>query len=331
MATPAEPSQPPGPVAGRDYPRTREEFEASFPDEDARARYLERLSWPDGFVCPACGTVGEPWRGSRRRLVCRSCQHQTSVTAGTLFQGTRTPLAHWFEAAWQIATAEHGVSARHLQHQLGLASYETAWAMLHRYRRAMVRSGRPRLSGLVEIATTELGARGAGGRRAGGASATGDGERRAAGRGGITVAAAVEVRDAGEPGRVRMQRTPGSAPDHLAAFATWSVEPGTQVRTGRQDAATSLAESGYPAPPTGQGDEPLAYGADVVARLHRWLDATHSGAVSADQLDWYLDEFTFRFNRRRATHRGLLFYRLLEEAVVTPPLTYRSVTAPPAG
>jgi Transposase zinc-ribbon domain/ISXO2-like transposase domain len=315
VADPVEPSQPAGPVAGRDYPRTRDEFEAAFPHEDACARYLERLSWPDGFVCPACGAVGEPWRGSRRRLVCRRCQHQTSVTAGTLFQGTRTPLTHWFEAAWLIATADHGVSARHLQHHLGLASYETAWAMLHRYRRAMVRSGRPRLSGSVEIVTTVVGARGGGGAGAG---------RQAA-----TVAAAVEVREAGELGRVRMQRTPGSAAADLAAFAGWAVEPGTLVRSGRQDAAPLLADRGYLTPT--EPDEPpaLAAGADVVARLHRWLAATHSGAVSAEQLDWYLDEFTFRFNRRRATHRGLLFYRLLEESVVTPPQTYRSVTAPP--
>jgi ISXO2-like transposase domain/Transposase zinc-ribbon domain len=311
MPTPAEPPQAPGPVAGSDYPRTREEFERSFPDEDACARYLERLSWPDGFVCPACGAVGEPWRGSRRRLVCRACQHQTSVTAGTLFQGTRTPLSRWFEAAWLIATAEHGVSARHLQHHLGLASYETAWAMLHRYRRAMVRSGRPRLSGSVEIVTTTVGSRGTG-----------------AARPGTTVAAAVEVREAGEPGRVRMQRTPGSAAADLAAFASWSVEPGTLVRTGRRDAVAPLAERGYQTPPEEADAPPLACGDDVVARLRRWLDATHSGAVSPDQLDWYLDEFTFRFNRRRATHRGLLFYRLLEESVVTPPLTYRSVTAP---
>jgi hypothetical protein len=300
---------PPGPVAGADYPRSRPEFERFFPDEDACAAYLERLSWPDGFVCPACGAVGEPWRGSRRRLMCRSCQHQTSVTAGTLFQGTRTPLAHWFEAAWLIATAEHGVSARHLQHHLGLASYETAWAMLHRYRRAMVRSGRPRLSGTVEVTTTVV-----------------------RGRQSTTVALAVEERDTGEAGRVRMQRAPGSSPEDLAAFAAWSVEPDTLVRTGRGDAAARLAERGYLVPPPEGDDGPrpgLVHAPDVVARLHRWLDATHSGAVSPDQLDWYLDEFTFRFNRRQATHRGLLFYRLLEESVVTPPLSYRSVTAPP--
>jgi hypothetical protein len=297
---------PPGPVAGTDYPRSRPEFERFFPDEDACAAYLERLSWPDGFVCPACGAVGEPWRGSRRRLVCRGCQHQTSVTAGTLFQGTRTPLAHWFEAAWLIATAEHGISARHLQHHLGLASYETAWAMLHRYRRAMVRSGRPRLSGTVEVAATVVG-----------------------GRQATTVAVAVEERDSGETGRVRMRRAPGSAPEDLAAFAAWSVEPGSLVRSGRPDASGRLAERGYRVP-----DDPppagLVHAGDVVERLHRWLEATHSGAVSPDLLDWYLDEFTFRFNRRQATYRGLLFYRLLEEAVVTPPLPYHSVTAPPS-
>jgi hypothetical protein len=237
------------------------------------------------------------------------------VTAGTLFQGTRTPLAHWFEAAWLIATAEHGVSARHLQHHLGLSSYETVWAMLHRYRRAMVRSGRPRLSDVVDVVTTTVG-----------------GRPGAAGRTGATVAAAVEVREAGEPGRVRMQRTPGPAAADLVSFVSWAVEPGTLVRSGRQDAAAALVALGYLVPAEGDDEPDLACGTDVAARLHRWLDATYSGAVSTAQLDWYLDEFTFRFNRRRATHRGLLFYRLLEESVVTPPLTYRSVTAaaPPA-
>jgi hypothetical protein len=128
---------------------------------------------------------------------------------------------------------------------------------------------------------------------------------------------------------VRMHRTPGPAAADLVGFVRWAVEPGTLVRSGRQDAAAAMAALGYLVPADGDDEPDMPCGADVLARLHRWLEATYSGAVSTAQLDWYLDEFTFRFNRRRATHRGLLFYRLLEESVVTPPLTYRSVTSPP--
>jgi hypothetical protein len=358
------------PEPGRDYPRTWAEFCRMFPDDDACASYLERLSWPDGFVCPACGAVArQPWRGSRRRLVCPACEHQTTVTSGTLFQGTRTPLSRWFAAAWMIATAEQGISAKDLQRRLGLASYETAWMLLHRYRRAMVRSGRPRLSGVVEVGETPVGRR-------------------------SVVALAVEDRG-DEPGRVRMQRAISTGPAGLAAFVAWAVEPGTVVRTADPGTSGVLLEHGYlaqpqsapapkpepasaleaepePAPASepdaeaeaasepasqpapeaasqpasrpasepasgpgpasggpgpGPGRPPLAY-AELVARLlRRWLTDTHQGAASPAQLDWYLDEFTFRFNRRWATHRGLLFYRLIEEAVVTPPLPYESVAA----
>ena len=155
----ASPTAPDRPEAGRDYPADWPQFLAFFPDEAACVRYLEALSWPHGFECPSCGAAGPPWRGSRRRLVCRACGHQTSVTAGTLFQATRTPLRQWFAAAWHVATAEQGVSARRLARELDLGSYETAWTMLHRLRRAMVRSGRPRLEGVAETGTVLLPAR----------------------------------------------------------------------------------------------------------------------------------------------------------------------------
>jgi Transposase zinc-ribbon domain/ISXO2-like transposase domain len=300
----ASPTAPDRPEAGRDYPADLEQFLAFFPDEAACVRYLEALSWPHGFQCPGCGAAGPPWRGSRRRLVCRACGHQTSVTAGTLFQGTRTPLRVWFAAAWKLATAEQGVSARRLAGELGLGSYETAWTMLHRLRRAMVRSGRPRLEGVAEAGTVLL--RG----------------RPAARRGPSGAVAGIAVEDRGErAGRVRMQRLASRSAVELAAFVTRAVEPGARVRTEHAAVAEALA---------GLGDaidagRPLAHLPEVRERLQRWLLETHQGAASHDQLDWYLDEFTFRFNRRAATHRGLLFYRLLEEAVVTPPLPYRRV------
>jgi Transposase zinc-ribbon domain len=297
------PPAPDRPEAGRDYPADWRQFLEFFPDEDACVRYLEALSWPHGFRCPGCGAAAPPWRGSRRRLVCRACGHQTSVTAGTLFQGTRTPLRVWFAACWHVATAEEGVSARRLARQLGLGSYETAWTMLHRLRRAMVRSGRPRLEDLAEVGTALL-------------------RGRPAARGGPSAAvAAIAVEDRGEQaGRVRMQRLGSPSTAAVARFVTRAVEPGGRVRAERAAVAEAVARLGYATVPG-----PPAHLPAVRGRLQGWLLGTHQGAASHEQLDWYLDEFTFRFNRRASTHRGLLFYRLLEEAVVTPPLPYREI------
>jgi transposase-like protein len=297
---------PDRPVAGRDYPADWAQFLEFFPDEAACLRYLERLSWPHGFLCPACGQARPPWRGSRQRLVCRLCGHQTTVTAGTLFQGTRTPLRQWFAAAWLVATAEQGVSARQLARALDLGSYETAWTMLHRFRRAMVRSGRPRLEGRVELGTLVVPGRPD--------PATGP----------LPATAALALEDRGQAaGRVRMQRLASSDPAALAAFAGRVIEPGTLVRAVRLDAWWPLAELGLMT----ERAPRLVHLPAVQAALAAWLRGTHQGATSPAQLDWYLDEFTFRFNRRASTHRGLLFYRLLEEAVVTPPLPYRRVVA----
>ena len=295
---------PDRPVAGRDYPADQAQFLAFFPDETACQRYLERLSWPHGFLCPACGAAGEPWRGSRQRLVCRSCGHQTTVTAGTLFQGTRTPLRQWFAAAWLVATAERGVSARQLARELDLGSYETAWTMLHRFRRAMVRSGRPRLVGRVELGTVLVPG------------------RRDPAAGSSRATAAIALEDRGETaGRVRMQRLASGSPADLVAFVARVVEPGTLIRAERLQRWHPLATLGHPT----ERAPRLTHLPAVERALAGWLRGTHQAATSPDQLDWYLDEFTFRFNRRTSTHRGLLFYRLLEEAVVTPPLPYRRV------
>jgi transposase-like protein len=300
-----DPLAPPDwPVAGREYPADWDQFLAFFPDEAACLDYLERLSWPHGFLCPECGQDRPPWRGSRQRLVCRACGHQTTVTAGTLFQGTRTPLRTWFAAAWLVATAEQGVSARQLARALDLGSYETAWTMLHRFRRAMVRSGRPRLEGRVELGTLAA-----------------LGRPDPAGPAGRVVAA-IALEDRGEtPGRVRMQRLPSPAAGGLAAFAARVVEPGTLIRAVRLERWWPLAELGFPT----ERAPVLTHLPAVEQALAGWLRGTHQGATSPAQLDWYLDEFTFRFNRRASTHRGLLFYRLLEEAVVTPPVPYRRV------
>lgn len=309
------------PRAGVDYPGNWHELLAWFPDDAACLRYLEKLRWGDGFVCRFCGVVDGGWwqkaDGLRR---CSACRHDTSVTAGTIFAGTRTPLSSWFAAVWYVVNQKQGVSALGLQRVLGLGSYETAWSWLHKLRRAMVRPDRGLLDGAVEVDETIIGGMKSGGRRGRGVP------------GKALVAIAVEAR-AGGPGRVRMSRITDASKDVLTDFVLDNVQRGSEVRTDGwvgyngvgahrfTHVVTNVRASGDPA----HVAMPEVH--RVASLLKRWLLGTHQGAVSHDQLDYYLDEFTFRFNRRRSRHRGLLFYRLLEQAVATEPHTLSTLFA----
>lgn len=307
-------------MGGRDYPRTWPEFQRFFADEDACLAYLERLRWPEGFRCPACGG-GEAWKTKRGLWLCGSCRRQTSVTAGTLFAGTRTPLRQWFAAIWQLVAQKQGMSALGLKRLMGLGSYETAWAHLHKLRRAMVRPGRDLLSGLIEVDEGYVGGRevGMAGRQTEDKS---------------IVLVAVEVREGkrGEiAGRVRLSRTEELSKQALEDFVAGVVEAGAAVRTDGWRAYGGLPGLGYVHEPinisrTGKpASASMPHVHRVLSLLKRWLLGTHQGSVQPHQLDYYLDEFTFRFNRRRSRHVGLLFYRLLQEAAATEPVPLRTI------
>jgi len=306
------------PVGGRDYPRTWAELVAWFPDDEACLRYLRKLRWPDGFACPRCGLSAEPYESTRGRLVCRSCGHQATVTAGTIFDKTRTPLSTWFAAVWQVASQKNGFSALALQQVLGLGSYQTAWTMLHKLRRAMVRPERERLRGTVEVDECYVGGSEAGahGRQT---------EKKA------IVAIAVELHEPRGFGRARLRRVADVSAASLLPFVRAAVAPGAQVRTDGWSGYNALAAEGYAHTRTllSSSSDPAHVSMPAVHRvaslLKRWLLGTHQGSVRAEQLDRYLDEFTFRFNRRSSRSRGLLFYRLLEQAVVTDPAPYRAI------
>ncbi len=303
------------PVASRDYPRGWDELRDWFPDDGACLAYLEELRWGDGFACPRCGRSGEPWRQTRGRLTCSACRHQATATAGTIFDKTRTPLTTWFAAAWYVTNQKYGASALGLQRVLGLGSYQTAWTMLHKLRRAMVRPGRDRLSGNVEVDETYVG-----------------GEEHLV-RGRETrkksiVVIAVEVPAPRGFGRVRLRRIPDASGASLVPFVREVVEPGSVILTDGWGGYNEVPDHGYTRKKTvlsSSGDPahvvmPAVH--RVASLLKRWLLGTHQGAVRPEQLDHYLDEFTFRFNRRTSRSRGLLFYRLLEQAVVTDPVPY---------
>lgn len=308
------------PVAGVDYPGNYHQLLEWFGDDQACLSYLERVRWGEGFVCPGCGIVGGDWWAVRRGMrKCGPCGRETSVTAGTIFHGSRLPLRSWFSAMWYVVNQKNGVSALGLQRVLGFGSYQTAWAWLHKLRRAMVLPGRELLTGVVEVDETVIG-----GVKPGGGRRSLDGK--------ALVAIAVECHDGG-PGRARLRRIPNASADVLTDFVLEHVARGSEVHTdawqGYADigryrfthVVTSLRSSGEPA----HVAMPEVH--RVASLVKRWLLGTHQGAVSHDQLDYYLDEFSFRFNRRRSHHRGLLFYRLLEGAVAAGPHPYKTLRA----
>lgn len=235
--------------------------------------------------------------------------------------GTRTPLTVWFAAAWHMTSQKHGISALGLGRVLGIGSEQTAWAMLHRYRSAMVRPGRDRLCGTVEADETFLGG-----------PEPGRGGRGALGK--TLVEVAVE-QDGKGLGRCRMQVIENTAAPTLRAFLLAHVEPGSVVATdGFASYPPACGQDYVHRPqaisPSGRRAHELLPGVHRVASLaKRWLLGTHQGGVKPGHLQAYLDEFTFRFNRRRSRARGMLFYRLLEQAVHTQPRTYRSLVVGP--
>ena len=299
-----------------DYPRSLAEFERRFATADACRAYLVQLRWPDGFCCPKCG-ASKALPVQSVLLECAACGRQTSVTAGTIFQDTRTPLPTWFRAMWWVTSQKTGASALGLQRVLGLGSYETAWTWLHKLRRAMVRPGRDRLTGTVEVDETLLGGveEWARGRQT---------EKKA------MIAVAAEERGPGI-GRIRLRRIPNATADSLQAFVQEAVAPGSLLHTDGLLSYDRLEKYGYRHRITfvkgrqTSASELLPRVHQVISLLKRWLLGTHQGAVSRAHLDYYLDEFTFRFNRRTARHRGKLFYRLVQQAVAIDPAPYASL------
>lgn len=300
----------------QDYPQTLLELERRFTTEEACREYLAGLRWPQGFACPACAGV-KAWPTQRGLWMCAACGHQASPTAGTIFQDTRTSLALWFRAIWWVTSQKNGASALGLQRILGLGSYRTAWTWLHKLRRAMVRPGRDRLCEGVEVDETLVGGlQPGGGRRHLGNKAL--------------VAVAAEIRGPAI-GRIRLRRVADSSEASLLPFVQDAVAPGALIVTDGLQTYRGLPDLGY------RHDRRVVLGSGksagtVLPRVHRvasllkrWLLGTHHGAVSGEHLDYYLDEFTFRFNRRTSRHRGLLFYRLLEQAVAVAPAPYASM------
>jgi transposase-like protein len=308
-------TDPPSPEVYPPYPGTWQEFCSWFGDEQSCVAYLEQLRWATGFRCPKC-ECAKGWRMADGRWSCSGCGRKVSVKAGTIFDRSRIPLQEWFAAAWYMTNQKHGVSALGLQRLLGLGSYQTAWTILQKLRTAMVRPGRDRLHGTVEVDETYVGGIEHGVRGRGTDSK-------------FIVMIAIEVLSPKGFGRVRLQRVNDVSAASLIPFVSAAVESGSEVRTdgwrgyyglsaqGYRHCTINISSSGDPA----HVSLPGVHG--VASLLKRWLLGTHQGSVTAEHLDAYLNEFAFRFNRRHSRRRGLLFLRLLQHAVVTPPTRYR--------
>ncbi len=298
------------PVGGVDYPRTFQELLEWFPDNAACLAYLERLRWPEGFTCPACGQPGG-WRTAKARWMCRACGRQSSVTAGTIFHQIRTPLSTWFAAIWFITSQKNGMSAQSLQRVLGFGSYETAWAWLQKLRRAMVRPERELLSGVVELDEVFIGNESRG--RVGGVK-----DHTAA-------MVAVESVPGRKLGRVRIEVAQRARSADILKFADRVIAKGALVKTDGASILRKLTDLGYEHQAFVGVDSPEPAHVNlpgvhmIGSLLKRWLTGTLHYAVTQEHLAYYLDEYTFRFNRRTSTSRGLLFYRLLQQAVNTDP------------
>ena len=293
------------------FPHTLREFQARFADEASCRAYLAASRWPDGYRCPRCGHARAFELPRRDLWQCKACRHQTSVTAGTVLHRTRTSLRDWFWAAYLVATHTPGMSALQLQRQLGSLRYETAWTMLQKLRRAMRRPGRERLRDQVEVDETYLGRQEGlrGGRQLGDRA---------------LVVGAVEVRGRAS-GRVRLQVVPDASSLSLISFVRANVEPGAIVITDGWQGYAALSGMGYHHRPQTQG--PRARAAVILPRVHRvignlktWLRGTHHG-VDPKHLPAYLDEFTFRFNRRRTPMAA--FQSLLGLTGVHGPTSYK--------
>jgi transposase-like protein len=272
-----------------EFPRSVLEFQRRFSTEEACLQYLIESRWPDGFRCPRCEHPEAFWISNRRVFQCKACRHQASVTAGTVMHRSRTPLTTWFWGAYLVTTHTPGMSAMQFQRQTNLPSYETAFQMLHKLRSAMVSDNREPLHGTVEIDETLIGGKEKGvmGRR---------GEKK------VMVVGAVEVR--GEyAGRIRLQVVRDATTLLLSRFIANNVRPGSTIKTDGWHAYPAVSVLGYKHVPEVQG--PRERSSEILPHIHRvfsnlkaWLIGTHHG-VSPQHLQAYLNEYTFRFNRRK--------------------------------
>lgn len=301
-----------------EYPKTQIEFEKMFSTDEKCIAFLNRIKFPDGFKCNVCGH-NECWINSRSVNICRYCRTESTVTSGTIFHKCRLPMTTILRAMWWIVAQKNGVSAKGLQKILGIGSYETSWTWLQKFRRLMVLSDRDKLSGLIEIDETLVG-----GKK--------KGKRGRGAEGKVLVAIALEVKEFGT-GRVRLSLIPDASRKSLNVFIKDQVFKKSKIITDGWKGYVDIKKMGYAHVVSNEvvlsdGSEILPHVHRIASLLKRWLLGTHQSYVTQNHLQYYLDEFVFRHNRRKSKSRGLLFYTLLNQAMSTNPITYNNLVSP---
>ena len=300
-----------------DRPPSLQRFMADFPDDDACAAWLVQRRWPDGFVCPGCGSK-RAWRLEAKPWTweCADCGRQTSATAGTIMHGTHLPMRTWFLAAHLVATHSNGISALQLQAKLEIGSYKAAWLLLHKLRRAMVDPERDPLEGMIEIDETSIAYRTKDDPVAGGAGRSHDGK--------LLVVGAIECKDGGKPGRIRLSVIPDFSAKTLKGFVVDATCRGSTILTDAFSSYQGMAERTHLPKTVGvmAAHVLLPWIHRVFANLKRLALGVYHGFRRA-HLQAYLDEFVYRWNRRR--HYRVAFDMLLGIGMRTKPMTYRAL------
>ncbi len=297
------------------YPKNQIEFNEMFYAEQNCIEYLIAVRWPQGFECPTCGSI-RYWKKSENRFECIDCHTETTVTNGTIFHKSTKPLRIWFQAIWWIVAQKNGVSAKGLMKVLGLGSYKTSWSWLRKFRRLMVLNGRTKLQGKVEVDEVLIGGKKSGKRGRGA-------------EGKSLIAVAVEVKGR-KTGRVRLAKIPDASSNSLIGFIENNIEKSSTIITDEWPSYNKLKSMDYihkteKATAIDGDKEVLPNVHRIASLLKRWLLGTHQSYLNKNKLEYYLDEYVFRYNRRTSTSRGLLFLRLIEQAVKTLPVTYKEI------
>lgn len=301
------------------YPKDFQEFLVFFKDENACWDYIIDVRWPEGYVCSNCQST-KYWLTSKHKIHCSNCEKEMSIISGTIFQETKKPLLLWFHIMWWVVAQKTGASANNLMDFMGFGSYETAWLWLHKLRRAMVRENREKLSGSVEVDETYIGG-----------EETGTGRQGRGAEDKTLVIVATEC-NGKQIGSVRFKIIEDASKGNLIAFINDNIAHGSTIltdgwsgyaelskKTEYKHEVKVIAGSGL------QAHELLPHVHMVDSLVKRWINGTHQGKISPKHLEYYLDEFAFRFNRKLSTNRGKLFYRLMQQAVTTQPTTYDEI------
>lgn len=288
-----------------DYPQDYQELICRFSSQASCLEYLASIRWAKGFTCPKC-SANAKWKSKRSLWICSKCEFQSSPIAGTIFQDTKVGLPIWFQMMWWFVGQKSGANALSLQKNFGIGSYRTAWVILGKLRLCMVRQGREKLSGEVEVDEAFLG---------------GTNNKK-------MFIVAAEIRGKGT-GRIRMQRLESRAATEIQKFILEFIELDSTIVTDRLTSYVTISERGYTHRPqkkpkyfenaSGDDDRHLPRVHRAISLLKRWFYGTYQGKIGGANLQHYLDEFVFRFNRRKSDSRGLLFYRLLEAALSAKP------------